>query len=136
MFKLNGSDISGAQIESGLILHPDVKEAGVVPVTLSVYTSISDQVAILTLPKQFSPGEEEPAPYGFIVKKPRSNLTVDEFVQWMAQELTANMKLYGGVSFIDALPLSTVRSEISMLCILSSSDEYDSLGIRRRISKL
>ncbi|ODM14269.1 hypothetical protein SI65_10324 [Aspergillus cristatus] len=79
--------MSGAQIEGGLILHPDVKEASVVPVTL--------------------PGEEEPAPYGFIVKKPGSNLTVDEFVQWTAQELTANMKLYGGVSFINALPLST-----------------------------
>lgn len=44
---MNGSDISGAQIEGGLILHPGVKEASVVPVTLSVYTSISDQVFIL-----------------------------------------------------------------------------------------
>jgi len=87
-------------------------------------------------PKHSSPGEEEPAPYGFIVKKPGSNLTVDEFVQWMAQELTANMKLYGGVSFINALPLSTVCSGISMLCILHSSDKYGSLEIRRRISKL
>lgn len=34
MFKLNGSDISGSQIEGGIILHPDVKEASVIPVTL------------------------------------------------------------------------------------------------------
>lgn len=44
------------------------------------------------------------------MKKPGSKLTVDEFVQWTAQELTANMKLYGGVLFIEALPLSTVCS--------------------------
>lgn len=34
MFNLNGADISGAQIEGGIILHPDVKEACVVPVKL------------------------------------------------------------------------------------------------------
>lgn len=37
MFNLNGSDISGVQIEGGIILHPDIKEASVVPVALSVY---------------------------------------------------------------------------------------------------
>lgn len=119
MFKLNGSDISGAQIEGGIILHPDVKEASVVPVTLSVHMSTTVRsVPILTFPsKPFSPGEEEPAPYGFIVKKPGSSLTIDEFMQWIAQELTASMKLYGGVSFMHALPLSTVSPEICMFHI-------------------
>lgn len=40
MFNLNGSDISGAQIEGGIILHPDVKEASLVPVKLSANESI------------------------------------------------------------------------------------------------
>lgn len=34
MFNFNGSDISGSQIEGSIILHPDVKEASVIPVTL------------------------------------------------------------------------------------------------------
>lgn len=43
-------------------------------------------------------------------------LTIDEFTQWMTRELSSNMKLYGGVSFIDALPMSTICSGLHDIC--------------------
>lgn len=57
------------------------------------------------------PGDEEPAPRGYIVKKEDSSLTVDELISWMHRELPPHMHLVAGAAFIDAIPISSVSGQ-------------------------
>lgn len=54
------------------------------------------------------PGDEEPAPRGYIVKKEHSKLTEDELILWMQRELPPRMQLVAGAAFIDTIPISSV----------------------------
>ncbi|KAE8147517.1 AMP-binding enzyme [Aspergillus avenaceus] len=88
MFKRNGSHVMASEIEAAVVTHPDILEAVVVPVKL--------------------PHEEddEPMPRGYIVRRPGSDLTVNEFMKWMYCELSEKLRLEGGTEFLDALPVS------------------------------
>lgn len=57
------------------------------------------------------PGDEEPAPRGYIVKKEDSSLTVDELISWMHRELPPHMQLVAGAAFIDVIPISSVSGQ-------------------------
>lgn len=66
----------------------------------------------------------------FLVKKPGSKLTVEEFTHWVEDSMVSNnMPFYGGFSFLDNLPLSSVCSGILISYIFVLSDKWGSLEI-------
>ncbi|EAW18096.1 class I adenylate-forming enzyme family protein [Aspergillus fischeri NRRL 181] len=88
LFKINGDNVSAAEIETAILQHPAITDAAVIPVLL--------------------PGDEEPVPRGYIVKAEDSALTIEELMYWMRAELTSRMQLRGGAALIDAIPISNV----------------------------
>ncbi|GAA89199.1 AMP-binding enzyme [Aspergillus luchuensis] len=88
LFKINGDNVSAAEIEMAILQHPDITDVAVIPVTRD--------------------GDEEPIPRGYIVKSKDSPLTIDELMHWMQTELTSRMQLLGGATFIDEIPISNV----------------------------
>ncbi|GLA62090.1 hypothetical protein AtubIFM55763_007307 [Aspergillus tubingensis] len=88
LFKINGDNVSGAEIEMAISQHPDITDVAVIPVTKN--------------------GDEEPIPRGYIVKSKGSPLIMDELMYWMQTELTSRMQLLGGAAFIDEIPISNV----------------------------
>ncbi|KAL4914349.1 AMP-binding enzyme [Aspergillus aurantiobrunneus] len=88
LFKVRGDNVTAADIETAITQHPEIKDVAVIPVVL--------------------PGDGEPVPRGYVVKTDESNLTVDNLISWIQQELPRRMQLSGGVGFIDAIPISNV----------------------------
>ncbi|XP_072929199.1 luciferin 4-monooxygenase-like [Epargyreus clarus] len=82
MISYDGYKIAPLELETILLLHPDVREAGVVG-----------------KPVQY--GEE---PTAFVVRQPGSNITEKELVDYVASEVSPFMQLRGGVKFIEKIP--------------------------------
>ncbi|CEL06997.1 hypothetical protein ASPCAL10164 [Aspergillus calidoustus] len=86
LFKINGDNVTAAEIEAALLLHPDVQDVAVIPVIL--------------------PGDPEPVPRGYIVKSDKSTLTLSELGCWMKDNHPPELSLLGGASFIEAIPIA------------------------------
>ncbi|RZC35101.1 AMP-binding domain containing protein [Asbolus verrucosus] len=80
-----GFQVSPAELENLLIQHPAVKDAGVIGI-----------------PKE-GVGE---VPLAFIVKQPNTNVTEDEIVHYIEENISVQKRLYGGVKFIEEIPKS------------------------------
>ncbi|RZC40667.1 AMP-binding domain containing protein [Asbolus verrucosus] len=78
-----GFQVSPAELENLLIQHPAVKDAGVIGI-----------------PKE-GVGE---VPLAFIVKQPNTNVTEDEIVHYIEENISVQKRLYGGVKFIEEIP--------------------------------
>ncbi|RZC39587.1 4-coumarate--CoA ligase 1-like [Asbolus verrucosus] len=81
-----GFQVSPAELENLLIQHPAVKDAGVIGI-----------------PKE-GVGE---VPLAFIVKQPNTNVTEDEIVHYIEENISVQKRLYGGVKFIEEIPKSS-----------------------------
>ncbi|CAG8226572.1 unnamed protein product [Penicillium salamii] len=91
LFKHNGGHVMASEIEAAILTHPQILEAVIVPVKLP------------------QAGDDEPVPRGYIVRPPGSSLTTEGFTNWMFDALSERLRLQGGIKFLDALPVSTVR---------------------------
>ncbi|EEB16371.1 luciferase, putative [Pediculus humanus corporis] len=83
LIKYKGFQVSPTELETVLLSHPGVKEAGVI--------GIPDEEA----------GE---LPLAFIVKQPGANITEDEIKKYVAGKVSPQKKLHGGVRFIPEIP--------------------------------
>ncbi|KAL3490056.1 acetyl-CoA synthetase-like protein [Aspergillus germanicus] len=86
LFKINGDNVTAAEVEAALLQHPDVQDVAVIPVTL--------------------PGDPEAVPRGYIVKSDKPTLTLDELSGWMKQNHPPELSLLGGASFIESIPIT------------------------------
>ncbi|OJJ08370.1 hypothetical protein ASPVEDRAFT_394821 [Aspergillus versicolor CBS 583.65] len=105
LFKIKGNNVTAAEIETAILRNQEIKDVAVIPVVL--------------------PGDEEPAPRGYIVKKEHSKLTADELILWMQRELPPRMQLVAGAAFIDTIPISSVgnsKVDRQKLCDLAASE--------------
>ncbi|KAL4740230.1 AMP-binding enzyme [Aspergillus similis] len=88
LFKFRGDQVTGSEIETAVARHPSVRDVAVIPVVL--------------------PGDEEPCPRGYIVKRDGSSLSIEELMSWMTINYPPRMQLTGGAAFIDAIPISSI----------------------------
>ncbi|KAL3454126.1 hypothetical protein BJX65DRAFT_262844 [Aspergillus insuetus] len=86
LFKINGDNVTAAEIEAAILLHPDLQDIAVIPVILT--------------------GDPEPVPRGYIVKSDNSTLTLDALASWMKESHPPELSLLGGATFIDAIPIT------------------------------
>ncbi|XP_068898328.1 luciferin 4-monooxygenase-like [Tenebrio molitor] len=86
IIKYKGFQVSPAELESLLIQHPAVKDAGVI--------GIPDEKA----------GE---LPVAFVVKQPNQDVTEEEIVCYIAENVSVQKRLSGGVRFIEEIPKSS-----------------------------
>ena len=84
MIKVRGWQISPAELEAQLAIHPDIVEAGVVGVV-----SVEGDTEL---------------PRAYVVKVPGKELTEADIKEYMADNLAKFKALDGGVKFIDAIP--------------------------------
>jgi 4-coumarate--CoA ligase len=83
LIKYNAFQVPPAEIEGILLLHPKVREAGVI--------GIPDEKT----------GEKAVA---FVVKQPGVDVTDQEIIEFVAEKASKPKQLHGGVYFIDQLP--------------------------------
>ncbi|CAB3245736.1 unnamed protein product [Arctia plantaginis] len=83
LIKYKGSQVAPAAVESVVLQHSGVAECGVV--------GAPDEVA----------GE---LPVAFVVKKPGSNVTAKELLDFTDARLSSSSRLHGGVIFVDEIP--------------------------------
>lgn len=83
IIEYDGYKVSPLELETILLLHPEIREAGVVGKPVAEY------------------GEE---PTAFVVKLPGSNVTEKELKDYVANEVAPFMQLRGGVKFISEIP--------------------------------
>ncbi|XP_063925827.1 uncharacterized protein LOC135139500 [Zophobas morio] len=86
IIKYKGFQVSPAELENLLIQHPGVKDAGVV----GKVDERSGEV-----------------PVAFIVKQPNQSVTEEELIKYIAENVSSQKHLHGGIIFIDAIPKST-----------------------------
>jgi hypothetical protein len=77
------------------------------------------------------PGDEETVPRGYLLKSKGSELTLEDFFQWMAKSLAPKLHLLGGAEFLDSMPLSNVGfhpplASVGRALILSSRPAMES----------
>lgn len=88
MIKVRGWQVSPAELEAALLLHPDISDAAVVGTTL--------------------PDTESEVPRGYIVKSsPHADLTEHDVREFMSTLLARYKNLDGGVVFVDSIPKSS-----------------------------
>lgn len=85
MLKVRGWQVSPAELEAALLLHPDITDAAVVGAHL----------------KQ---GDDTELPRAYIVKLGNSNLSPHEVKRFMLSRVAKYKSLDGGVVFVDAIP--------------------------------
>ncbi|PNF29545.1 Luciferin 4-monooxygenase [Cryptotermes secundus] len=83
LIKYKGYQVPPAELEAVLLTHPAVKDAGVV--------GIPDEAA----------GE---LPLAFIVKQPGATLTKEEIIKYVADHVSPQKRLRGGVLFVESIP--------------------------------
>ncbi|BFZ12021.1 hypothetical protein BsWGS_15060 [Bradybaena similaris] len=83
LIKYKGSQVAPAELEALLLGHPSIQDAAVI--------GVPDEAA----------GE---LPKAFIVKKPGSNVSEAEIIQFIEGRVTHTKRLRGGVQFIDEVP--------------------------------
>ena len=88
MIKVRGWQVSPAELEAALLLHPDISEAAVVGIRL----------------KQ---SDEAELPRAYVVKDPDSDLSECEVKRFMALRVARYKNLDGGVAFVDTIPRSS-----------------------------
>ncbi|KAJ9580127.1 hypothetical protein L9F63_004200 [Diploptera punctata] len=71
------------KLEAVLLAHPDIQDAGVI--------GVPDEVA----------GE---LPLAFVVKQPGSNVTKEEIIKYVAEQVSPQKRLHGGVEFVKSIP--------------------------------
>ncbi|CAK1579355.1 unnamed protein product [Parnassius mnemosyne] len=79
----NGNKIAPLELETILMSHPEVREAGVVGKPVPDYGEV---------------------PAAFIVKQQSSNITETDLINYVASEVCPIMQLRGGVRFVEKLP--------------------------------
>lgn len=82
---VNGWKVSPVVLENILLQHPEVQDAGVI--------GKPDPMAV---PTEY--------PMAFVVKKPGSQITERELIEFVASEVTPYMQLKGGLRFIQEIP--------------------------------
>ncbi|XP_072943191.1 luciferin 4-monooxygenase-like [Epargyreus clarus] len=86
LIKFNSYQVAPAELEAVLLQHPAVRDAGVVG----------------------APHEEfGQVPTAFVVLQPNVDITSEQIVQYVDSQVSARMRLAGGVRFVQALPRST-----------------------------
>ena len=88
MIKVRGWQVSPAELEAALLLHPDISDAAVV----GIFLGHSDETEL---------------PRAYVVKDPNSDLSESEVKRFMAFRVARYKNLDGGVSFIHAIPRSS-----------------------------
>ncbi|XP_073946912.1 luciferin 4-monooxygenase-like [Choristoneura fumiferana] len=83
LIKFNSFQVAPAELESVLQQHPQVREAGVVGAPHEKYGQ---------------------APLAFVALQPGATITEKELVAYVDTQVSARMRLEGGVRFVDALP--------------------------------
>ncbi|XP_063912263.1 uncharacterized protein LOC135129111 [Zophobas morio] len=86
IIKYKGFQVPPAELENLLLQHSGVKDAGVI--------GKPDERA----------GE---VPIAFIVKQPNQNVSEEELINYIAENMSAQKHLYGGVRFVEEIPKST-----------------------------
>lgn len=82
---MRGWQVSPAELEAALLLHPDIADAAVVGVR----------------PKQ---GDDTELPRAYVVRSGNSTLSVHEVKRFMSSQVARYKSLDGGVAFVDAIP--------------------------------
>lgn len=83
LIKYNGYQVPPAEIESLLLQHPKISDAGVIGVP-------NERAGELAL--------------AFVVTQPGQKITADEIIQFVASQASQAKRLHGGVIFVDAIP--------------------------------
>ncbi|KAH0818691.1 hypothetical protein GEV33_004100 [Tenebrio molitor] len=83
LIKYKGFQVAPAELEAILLNHPNIKDVGVVGVP-------DEEVGEL--------------PLAFVVKDPQSNLTEDDIIKYVAEKVSSQKRLRGGVVFVPAIP--------------------------------
>ena len=85
MLKVRGWQVSPAELEAALLLHPDISDAAVVGMCLRQ-------------------GDNTELPRAYVVKPADSNLSEREIKHFMASRVARYKNLDGGVAFVDTIP--------------------------------
>ncbi|KAJ9585733.1 hypothetical protein L9F63_002523 [Diploptera punctata] len=83
LIKYKGYQVPPAELEAILLSHPDVKDA-----------------AVIGIPDE-STGE---LPMAFIVKQPGARVTQQQIIKFVADQVSPQKRLHGGVMFVDTIP--------------------------------
>jgi 4-coumarate--CoA ligase len=83
LIKYKGFQVAPAELEAILLNHPNIKDVGVVGVP-------DEDVGEL--------------PLAFVVKDPQSNLTEDDIIKYVAEKVSSQKRLRGGVVFVPVIP--------------------------------
>lgn len=98
IIKYKGFQVSPAELENVILKHPCVKDCGVV--------SVSDKKA----------GE---LPLAFVVLHEGKSVSENEIVDYVAERISVQKRLYGGVRFLEKIPRNSIgkiqRSELRKL---------------------
>ncbi|XP_049870670.1 luciferin 4-monooxygenase-like [Pectinophora gossypiella] len=97
----DGYKVAPLELETILLLHPGVREAGVVGKPDPEFTEL---------------------PTAFVVRQPGSSVTEQELIDFVADEVSPHMQLKGGIKFIKELPRNP-RGKILRRCLREMLNE-------------
>ena len=112
MIKVRGWQVSPAELEAALLLHPDISDAAVVGIRLRH-------------------NDETELPRAYVVKKPGSDLSEHEVKLFMALRVARYKNLDAGVAFIDTIPRSSagkiLKGRLKDQAAAETCDAYDKI---------